>query len=237
MTSKGNEGKQPLPGVIPKIKVDILTNPLIKALLWNHWLNHVPIRRPAMEKKLALIKAAANLFADQGFDGTTTFQIAKEACVTEPLIYYHFEGKDELFTHILESTFENYFSRLKSLKNDTPTEFQKIEDLITLHLTIVDEMPTEIRLIVSTCPAKLKDPKNICMKNIKKHRDWHISFLTRCIENGIKKGEFRKVPVKKTVFLVMALINGLVRQKAWKFSDVPDLKGAAIDFCRTGLLL
>jgi AcrR family transcriptional regulator len=56
-----------------------------------------------MNKRENILKTAARLFANQGFDGTTTIQIAREAGVTEPLIYYHFKGKDELFTNIIET--------------------------------------------------------------------------------------------------------------------------------------
>jgi len=63
-------------------------------------------------KKEVLLKAAVQLFSQQGFDGTTTAQIAAAANVTEPVIYYHFKNKDDLFTYILVSTFDEYFSRL-----------------------------------------------------------------------------------------------------------------------------
>ena len=58
-----------------------------------------------MPKKDNIIKAATHLFATQGFDGTTTLQISKDADATEPLIYYHFTGKDEIYLTILASIF------------------------------------------------------------------------------------------------------------------------------------
>jgi TetR/AcrR family transcriptional regulator len=76
-------------------------------------------------KKQDLLKAGVELFSKQGFDGTTTFEIAKTAHVTEPVIYYHFENKDGLFTHILLSTFSKYFDRLDKLENNTPTQFSE----------------------------------------------------------------------------------------------------------------
>lgn len=188
-----------------------------------------------MQKKQALIKAAANLFADQGFNGTTTFQIAKEAQVTEPLIYYHFKGKDELYTHILKSTFDEYFSRLKGLEKKTTTHFEKIENLIDLHFQIVKELPTEVRLILSTCPAKLKDSDGICVRSIERQRNWNVAYLTDCIDNGIKDGEFRKVPVKETVHVLTALINGLVRQMAYGVDDMPEMRAVVVGFCRRSL--
>ena len=115
-----------------------------------------------MGKKQDVLKAAVQLFSKQGFDGTTTLEIAKAAHVTEPVIYYHFKNKDGLFTYILGRTFSEYFVRLEKLNNNTPTQFEKIENLIDLHFTFVDEFPDETYLITSACPAKLRDSEHIC---------------------------------------------------------------------------
>ena len=103
-----------------------------------------------MTKKYNIIKAATHLFATQGFDGTTTVQIAKDADATEPLLYYHFTGKDEIYTSILASIFEDYFSRMKSLQGKTDTQFEKIENLFQLHFQLVAKMPDEMSLVVSS---------------------------------------------------------------------------------------
>lgn len=65
--------------------------------------------RPRVNKKQDILQAATGLFAAQGFDGTTTLQISKEAGITEPVIYYHFKGKDDLFTRIIITAFANFF--------------------------------------------------------------------------------------------------------------------------------
>jgi AcrR family transcriptional regulator len=100
-------------------------------------------------KKQDLLKAAIQLFSKQGFDGTTTLEIANAAHVTEPVIYYHFKNKDGLFTHILVSTFVEYFSRLGKLNNNTPTQFEKVKNLIDLHFQFVEEFPDETYIILS----------------------------------------------------------------------------------------
>ena len=114
-----------------------------------------------MGKKQDLLKAGVQLFSKQGFDGTTTLEIAEAAHVTEPVIYYHFKNKDGLFTHILLSTFAEYFDRLDKLENNTPTQFEKIENLIDLHFRFVDDFPDETYIILSACPAKLRDSAHI----------------------------------------------------------------------------
>jgi len=189
-----------------------------------------------MRKKENIIKTATRLFAEQGFEATTTLQLTKEAGVTEPLLYYHFKGKDDLFTTILSSTFDEYFSRLKNLKNNTPTEFEKIENLIDLHFQFVEELPDEIYLTVSTCPTRLKDPEHTCAKNIQKQREWLSSFLAECLEKGIETGEFNKVPVTETISLLIAMINGLIRQRGLKLEQMAGLKQEAVEFCRRSLV-
>ena len=190
-----------------------------------------------MNKKENIIKTASRLFAEQGFEATTTVQITKEAGVTEPLLYYHFKGKDDLYTQILNSTFKEYFFRLEALNINTQTEFEKIENLIWLHFQFVKELPDEIYLTVSTCPAKLKDPEHICTKNILKQRKWLTSFLTDCLEKGIERGEFDEVPVAETVSLLIAMINGLIRQRSLQLEALKGVKEVAVNFCRKSLLV
>jgi AcrR family transcriptional regulator len=48
-----------------------------------------------MSKRETILKTAARLFSTQGFEATTTLQLAREAGVTEPLIYYHFQKEKE----------------------------------------------------------------------------------------------------------------------------------------------
>ena len=45
------------------------------------------------EKELNIIDSAINLFAQTGYDGTSTSIIAKEAGVSEGLIFKHFKNK------------------------------------------------------------------------------------------------------------------------------------------------
>ena len=191
---------------------------------------------PRLNKKKDIVQAATLLFAEQGFDATTTIQISKEAGISEPMIYYHFEGKNELFTGIIASTFEKFYAHLDRLPDTTETEFEKLERLIDLHFDIVRKMPNEIYLVVSSCPARLKDPDGICRKGIQEVRRRQVSYLTRCLEAGIASGEFHPVPVAPTVNLIVALITGLMRQRGLKFKEVSGLRDAAVEFCRRSLV-
>mgnify|MGYP001551172285 CR=1 FL=1 len=190
-----------------------------------------------MGKKKNLIDTAVRLFAEQGYDGTTTLQISREAGVTEPLIYYHFKGKEELFTHILNGAFDEYVGRLEALPLDTPTEFEKIENLIHVTQQAVEEMPRRIRLVMSSCPARIKDPEHVCYSRMTGIYEWHNAYLTRCLSAGIASGEFCNVPVAETTYVLISMINGMSRlHSLLKRPGVTENANAAVAFCRRSLV-
>jgi TetR/AcrR family transcriptional regulator len=54
-------------------------------------------RLPAEARRASVLSAASGLFAGRSFRGTTTADIAREAGVTEPVLYRHFPSKCALF--------------------------------------------------------------------------------------------------------------------------------------------
>jgi AcrR family transcriptional regulator len=59
-------------------------------------------RIPADERRHQLIDIAMRLFSRNGFSGTTTREIAREAGVNEAIIFRFFPHKDDLYAAILE---------------------------------------------------------------------------------------------------------------------------------------
>jgi AcrR family transcriptional regulator len=53
------------------------------------------------ERRAAIIKAVRRVFADQGFHGTTTRELARAAGVSEALLFKHFPNKEALYSAML----------------------------------------------------------------------------------------------------------------------------------------
>jgi AcrR family transcriptional regulator len=187
-------------------------------------------------KKHELVRAAIRLFAENGFDGTTTLRIAKAAGVTEPLIYYHFANKDGLFTYILDKAFGDYLNRLDQLPDQSKRAFDRIEALISLHMEIATDKPEETYLIASTCPAKLKDGAHACTRLIGEQRKRLSRYLGDCLKQGIESGDFVKLNVPQTVNVLMVLVLGIMRQHALGLDTRRGMRKAAVDFCRRSLM-
>src|SRR5438034_6231487 len=54
-------------------------------------------RLPAAERRQALVSTALRVFSQGSYRGTTTAEIAREAGVSEPILYRHFASKRDLY--------------------------------------------------------------------------------------------------------------------------------------------
>jgi TetR/AcrR family transcriptional regulator len=64
----------------------------------------VTTRLPAKERKAAVLDCACGIFSSGSYRGTTTAEIARQAGVTEPVLYRHFESKRGLYLAVLEES-------------------------------------------------------------------------------------------------------------------------------------
>lgn len=72
------------------------------------------VRLAAPERRAALLDCACRVFSEGSYRGTTTAEIAREAGVTEPILYRHFESKRDLYLACLTEA----WARVRSIWDD-----------------------------------------------------------------------------------------------------------------------
>jgi TetR/AcrR family transcriptional regulator len=65
-----------------------------------------PTRLPAAERRQAIVDAALRVFSEGSYRGTTTAEIAREAGVSEPILYRHFASKRDLYLAAIEEAWK-----------------------------------------------------------------------------------------------------------------------------------
>jgi AcrR family transcriptional regulator len=77
------------------------------------------------ERRVAIIHAVRQVFAEKGFDGTTTRELAEAAGVSEALLFKHFPNKEALFSAMQHSccneAVHGMFARLNALEPSAST--------------------------------------------------------------------------------------------------------------------
>ena len=72
-------------------------------------------RLPAAERRADVLECACRVFSNGSYRGTTTAEIAREAGVTEPILYRHFDSKRDLYIACLEES----WARVRVLWEET----------------------------------------------------------------------------------------------------------------------
>ncbi len=62
----------------------------------------VQVRFSAADRREQILEVGTGLFAQRGFQGTTTKLIAERSGVTEALIFQHFASKEDLYWAVIE---------------------------------------------------------------------------------------------------------------------------------------
>jgi AcrR family transcriptional regulator len=92
-------------------------------------------RMRAAERQAAIVQSAIQLFAEKGFRGATTRELASTLGVTEPVIYQHFRTKRDLYSAIIEAKARQASERVDRLRpyaetSDDRSFFVRLAELI-----------------------------------------------------------------------------------------------------------
>lgn len=149
------------------------------------------VRVPASQRRQQILEAATELFARQGFHGTTTRQIADKVGVKEIILFRLFPTKQDLYWAVLEATMQ----KTRSAQN-IPELLKSGLDDRTLFRTLATNMlernakdPTLIRLLFF-CALEAHELSH------RFARTYVADFYkTICdyIQQRIRDGAFRKV--------------------------------------------
>src|SRR5258705_13933928 len=87
------------------------------------------------ERRAAIIKAVRRAFAEKGFHGTTTRELALAAGVSEALLFKHFPNKEALFSAMQMSCCsgpdQDRVERLKALEPSASTMVLMVHFLVS----------------------------------------------------------------------------------------------------------
>jgi AcrR family transcriptional regulator len=87
------------------------------------------------DRRTAIIRAVRRVFAEKGFDGTTTRELADAAGISEGLLFKHFPKKEALFTAMQEACCSEedlgIFERIKALNSSASTLVLMVHFLVS----------------------------------------------------------------------------------------------------------
>ncbi|MCO4292291.1 TetR/AcrR family transcriptional regulator [Solitalea sp. MAHUQ-68] len=158
--------------------------------------------------------AAHKLFAQKGYAGTKTRDIASEAGINLALLNYYFRSKEKLFELIMREHIQQFFQGMFQVLNDENTSIQqKIETLVGRYvdtLMLQPDIPIFVLSELRNSPMNLAD-------NIQKNMQIKNSYFMKQIKEGIANGTIDNIhPVQ--------LMSNLISLTVFPFIANPILK-------------
>jgi AcrR family transcriptional regulator len=77
-------------------------------------------RLTADERRQAVLETACRVFSQSSYRGATTAEIAREAGISEPILYRHFGSKRDLYLACVDHAWEAFRSHAQQLMEDDP---------------------------------------------------------------------------------------------------------------------
>ena len=199
----------------------------------------------AEERRAAIIRTATTVFVENGFNGTTTRQLAEAAGVSEALLFKHFPSKEALYSAILKSCFEDegtrIVERLRSLRPSTSALVCLVHDLVS---HILGGQPDEgERSFFRLAIRSLMDEGEFTRLAIQGGPLHWVRKVTDCIEAAKAAGDMLDTPVRRNLggWFVHQLVTGIMIHSLPGESVIDygvsrqDLVKHAVWFCLLGM--
>jgi AcrR family transcriptional regulator len=155
-------------------------------------------RLPSRERRQAIVVAVQGTFAEKGFDGTTTRELARAAGVSEALLYKHFPSKESLYVAMLDACADGpmatEFTRALTLPPSTSTLVVLVH-LLTAHFVLSEDLQktTMHRLALRSL---LEDADFVRLGAKQFGASW-IRKVEACIKAAVKAGDLKATPVRR----------------------------------------
>ena len=156
-----------------------------------------------------IVEAAAQLFAHNGFKGTTTREIAQLACLNEATLFRYFPRKPELFWAAVES----HVARVK-LARDTQTSLASddapaivVPLLVSFLLDNLNHQP-QLRRLLHVAAFELPESDKMIREHLGPIFDMVCAYFKRCAE----KGTMRNV---EPSLATLGLMGAITAHQGW----------------------
>jgi len=161
----------------------------------------------AGERRQEIIRAAMEVFARNGFGGSTTRKIAENAGISEAMIYSHFRNKQDLYTAIIDEKLqesEPLYYPLDAMRNkDDPRVFTTI---VSNYLRRHSEDTTFLRLLLFSALEGHELASMFVAGPVRKF----FEFLADYIRERIEEGVFKPVNPEITSRCLLGMVHYFV---------------------------
>jgi len=159
------------------------------------------------DKRESILRAAEALFAEFGYEGTSTRQIAKESGANMSMINYYFGSKEGVFMEIMTQRIQSFKEELDNINKDNPlTGLEKLLRVVEGYAIRILSNHSFHRMMQRELLLSQRPEMFIKIKDAKAS---NLLVFENIITNGIADGSFRPVDVRMLIATVMSTVSNV----------------------------
>jgi AcrR family transcriptional regulator len=129
-----------------------------------------PVTVKGRQRRAAILDAAAELFLDRGFHGTSIDEVGAAAGISGPGVYRHVASKDALLMAVLDRLWSDGFGpAVRDATEQPPAE--ALRTLIRAHVDLALGQPTALVLLVTELRHLPSDYRRRALRNHRRYLD------------------------------------------------------------------
>lgn len=177
-----------------------------------------PRRSPGPQRRRAeVLETAARMFAEKGYESTTSKDIGTELGMLRGSIYYYFESKELLLFELIEEVWVGALAYLDEILASDAGPVEKLEELIRRHVLYLTDNTVNASLFLHEARSLSGEHR----KAVEAHELRYQRAVTQLIKDGQKLGVIRgDVDAKLVMFQLLGAVN-------WTYRWYQKGKGAA----------
>lgn len=188
-----------------------------------------------MSRKETLLQAAIELFAEKGYNGTSTSEIVEKAGVAQGTLFYHYKNKEVMLLTILENILTEYLHSMENIDVALLDGLEAVEALVRNSVHFRQTRSRELLVLMRDFPADLIKPGSQQMEFIV-HFFFKLHELFKVnLEKGQKDGSIRSLCADRYAHLLLAMLTGMDRHIMLSPLPAPELTEEVVEFCLSAL--
>ena len=154
-------------------------------------------------KRERIVAAAVELFYKQGYSKTTLDQVASELQVTKPVIYAHFNSKNDLLAEICSRAITLAHESLNRVMAQDTSVTERLETVVSDFLTaVLNHQPHA--MIYSREEKELAQEDRDAINALRRDFDHRLIEL---LSQGVTAGEFQAEDVQLTALAIGGIVG------------------------------
>jgi AcrR family transcriptional regulator len=185
-------------------------------------------RRHASQRRRApqIIEAAARVFAECGFHGATTQDIADVLGIKQASLYYYFSSKEAALELVCLRGVEGFFEAAKAIAARPESARKRLALLINSHLSPLVDRADFVKVF-------LNERQHLPTESRRRIGRWSRGLeriFEEVIKEGIANGEFRAALDPRTATLaILGMCNAV---SSWQRNENVDVAQISAEFAR-----